>query len=83
VAHELGDPLVRAVDVFVGRDRRQEIARVGQAVRADRAEVGQAEAAPKFSQTWPRASPLSSSTRKRTPRGMTTISCGSASIVPS
>ena len=42
---ELGDQLVRPVDVLVGGDRRQEVARVGQAVRADRAEVGQAEGA--------------------------------------
>ena len=33
-----------AVDVLVRGDRRQEVARIGQAVGADRAEVGQAEA---------------------------------------
>ena len=43
MAHELGDQLVRLVDVLVGGDRGQEVARVGEAVRADRAEVGQLE----------------------------------------
>ena len=33
----------RLVDVLEGGDRRFEIARVGEAVRADRAELGQAE----------------------------------------
>ena len=78
---ELGDELVRRVDVFVGRDRRQEVARVGQAVRADRAEVGQAEGgAEVLADVAARRCRRGSSTRKRTPRGMTTISCGSASI---
>ena len=43
---ELGDQREVALDVLVPRDRRQEVARVRQAVRADRAEVGEAERRP-------------------------------------
>ena len=34
---------MRPLDVLIGGDRRQEVARVGEPVRADRAEVGQAQ----------------------------------------
>ena len=40
MALELGHQFVRPVDVFIGRDRRQEVARIGQAVRPDRTKVG-------------------------------------------
>jgi hypothetical protein len=43
LAAELGDQFVIAFEIFVARDRDQEVARVGQAVRADRAEVRQAQ----------------------------------------
>ncbi len=42
-ALELRDQFEIAVDILVRRDRRQEIARVRQTVRADRAEIGQAQ----------------------------------------
>ena len=41
VAAELRDQLEVAFAVFVGCDRRADVARIGQAVRADHAEVGQ------------------------------------------
>ena len=37
------DELEAAVAILIGGLRRQEIARIGEAVRADRAELGQAE----------------------------------------
>ena len=40
---ELRDQLERALGSLVRRDRRQEVARIGEAVRADRAELGQPE----------------------------------------
>ena len=43
VADELGDELEVALAILVARDRRQEVARVGEAVAADDAEVGQPE----------------------------------------
>ncbi len=43
LAEEFGDDFEVAVDVFVGGDGVEEVARVGEAVGADGAEVGEAE----------------------------------------
>ena len=68
----LRDQLEVAVDVLVGRHRRQEVARIGQAVGADRAEVGQPEAARRSSRRRSRARcRRAARRRKRTPRGIT------------
>ena len=65
-------PRTGRVAVLVRRDRRQEVAGVGEAVGADRAELGQRGRARRSSRRHSRARrPSSSSTRKRTPRGTT------------
>ena len=84
VALELGHQLELAFAVLEPRVRRQEVARIGEAVAADRRRDRAAAAARRSSRTRSRARRYpSSSTRKRTPRGITAISCGATSRRPS
>jgi hypothetical protein len=83
VAAELGDQLEIAFAVFVARLRRQEVARIGQAVRADRAQVRQAQQGAEVLADIAARRAVRQATGKRMPRGITAISCGSSSSRPS
>ena len=70
--------------IFERRDRRQEVARVREAVRADRAELRQPEAARRSFRRCSRAPRRPAApTRNLMPRGITQISPGATSRIPS
>ena len=83
-AQEFGDDVELAVAIFEGGDGRFEIARIGEAVGADGAEFGQAERqAVVLADVAAGLACRASSTRNLTPRGMTQISPGATSRMPS
>ncbi len=76
------DQRVRRIDILVGRHRRKEVARVGEAIGADRPAVRQRERAAVILADIAARQPAMGSARKITPRGMMQISPGSISITP-
>ena len=70
------------VALLVMGDRREEVARIGEAVRADRSALGQRQRATVVFAQITCAKPSISSTRNFTPRGTMAISPGAASMIP-
>src|SRR5450830_679624 len=83
MAAKLGDQFTFAIDIFIGRMGREKIARIGQAIRSYRSQIRQPESGAKVLADIAARLPSGRLTLKRTPRGMTAISCGSTSINPS